>query len=156
MKVLCLRYPRNAVTDILICLLCVFIISLILIRADYTNEINCITSDSVIAEFLSVNGWQVDFDSEAISEKTIPYVFDDTYEEYSYLQKKQGFDITSYKGKRVAVVSYQLQNFPGYENSENVLINLLMYNNKIIGADILCTSINGFITGAVRNGNIEN
>ncbi len=156
MKVLCLRYPRNAVTDILICLLCVFIISLILIRADYTNEINCITSDSVIAEFLSVNGWQVDFDSEAISEKTIPYIFDDTYEEYSYLQKKQGFDITNYKGKRVAVVSYQLQNFPGYENSENVFINLLMYNNKIIGADILCTSINGFITGAVRNVNIEN
>ena len=156
MKVLCLRYPRNAVTDILICLLCVFIISLILIRADYTNEINCITSDSVIAEFLSVNGWQVDFDSEAISEKTIPYMFDDTYEEYSSLQEEQGFDITRYKGKRVAVVSYQLQNFPGYENSENVFINLLMYNNKIIGADILCTSINGFITGAVRNGNIEN
>lgn len=155
MKVLCLRYPRNAVTDILICLLCVLIISLILIKADYTNEIHCITSDSAIAEFLSVNGWLVDFDSEAISEKTIPYMFDDTYEEYSSLQVEQGFDITRYKGKRVAVVSYQLQNFPGYENSENVFINLLMYNNKIIGADILCTSINGFITGAVRNGNIE-
>ncbi len=155
MKVLCLRYPRNAVTDILICLLCVLIISLILIKADYTKEIHCITSESAIAEFLSVNGWRVDFDSEAISEKTIPYMFDDTYEEYSSLQKEQGFDITRYKGKRVAVVSYQLQNFPGYENSENVFINLLMYNNKIIGADILCTSINGFITGAVRNGNIE-
>ncbi len=155
MKVLCLRYPRNTVTDILICLLCIFIISLILIKADYTNDIRCSTADSMIAEFLSVNGWKVDFDSEVISEKNIPYIFDDTYEEYSSLQKKQGFDLEKYKSRKITVFSYPLLNYPGYEDSDNIYINLLVYEGKIIGADILCTAINGFITGAVRDVNTE-
>ncbi len=155
MKVLCFRYPRNTVTDILICLLCIFIISLIFINADYRKVILFIGTDDIIIDFLEENGWDADIDAGSYSEKTIPAVFDETYEEYSLLQKKQGFDIEKYKGKRITFLSYSLLNFPEYENSSNVYINFLVYNGKIIGADILCTSINGFITGAVRNGNTE-
>ncbi len=155
MKVLCLRYPRNTVTDILICLLCIFIIALILINADYRKDMRCSTTDDVITDFLEENGWIADVDSGSFSEKTIPAAFDETYEEYSLLQRKQGFDLEKYKSGKITVFSYPLMNYPGYEDSDNIYINLLVYEGKIIGADILCTSINGFITGAVRDVNTE-
>ena len=154
MKVLCIRYQRNAVTDILICLLCIFIITLILINAEYRMDVPCI-SDEVISSFLEENGWLAELHKESVSEKMIPSVFDETYKEYALLQKRQGFDIEKYKGKKISVISYPLLNYPEYEGSGNIYINLLVYNGGIIGADILCTSINGFITGAVRNGNTE-
>lgn len=156
MKVMCLRYPRNTVTDILICLLCIFVISLILINAEYRKEMRCDVKYDVISGFLEENGWIADISSGSVSEKTIPYFFDETYEEYSLLQKSQGFDIEDYKGKKVEVDSFPLLNFPGYEHMENIYINLIIYNGEIIGADIHCNSINGFITGAVRNVNTEN
>lgn len=156
MKVLCLRYPRNTVTDILICLLCIFVISLILINAEYRKEMRCDVKYDVISGFLEENGWIADISSGSVSEKTIPYFFDETYEEYSLLQKSQGFDIGRYRGKTITLNTYSLLNFPGYEDSGNIYINFLIYNGEIIGADILCTSINGFITGAVRNVNTEN
>lgn len=154
MKVLCIRYPRNAVTDILICLLCIFIITLILINAEYRTDVPCI-SDEVISSFLEENGWLAELHKGSVSEKMIPSVFDETYKEYALLQKGQGFDMEKYKGKKISVISYPLLNYPEYEGSGNIYINLLVYNGGIIGADILCTSINGFITGAVRNGNTE-
>lgn len=151
MKIFCFRYPRNTVTDILICLLCVFVISLILINADYKYEAMCSSPNNNIIRFLEENGWDADTESGSSSEKTIPAVFDETYEEYALLQEEQGFDLQKYKGRKITVLSYPLRNYPGYENEENIFINILIYNNNIIGADIHSTSINGFITGAVRD-----
>ncbi len=156
MKVLCFRYPRNIVTDILICLLCIFIINLILVSADSRAETVCGTSDDNIASFLDANGWVVDFNSRTVTEKIIPLVFDETYEEYELLQNKQGFSLAKYKGKTISVITFMLKNYPEYETSDNIYINILLFDNTIIGADILCTSINGFITGAVRDGNYQN
>ena len=154
MKVLCFRYPRNKVTDILICLLCVFIIALILVNAEYRTDVPCV-ADDVITSFFENNGWIVDPDSESVTDKTLPLFFDETNREYSLLQQNQGFDIEKYRGKKISVITYTLLNYPEYEDNGNVYINLLVYDNEIIGADILCTSIHGFITGAVRNGNNE-
>ena len=153
MKVLCFRYPRNTVTDILICLLCVFIITLILINGDYRRDISCSVTEDAISSFLDENGWIADIGECNFSEKIIPADFDETYREYSALQEKQGFNIEGYKGKKIAVYSYPLLNFPGYEDSDNIYINFLIFRGEIIGADILSTSMNGFITGAVRHGN---
>lgn len=153
MRLYCFRYPRNTVTDILICFLCIFIILLVLINADYKKDLYCDAADDAVSSFLENNGWLTDAASLSISEKKIPEVFDETYREYSLLQKKQGFDIEKYKGKTVRHISYRLLNFPGFEDNNNIYINFLIFNNEIIGADILCTNLNGFITGAVRHGN---
>ena len=153
MKVLCLRYPRNAVTDILISLLCIFIILLILINADYRKNITTVVNTDSAMSFFEENGWMVDVGSCTESEKTIPTVFDDTYSEYAALQQAQGFCLEKYKGKKVTLCSYRLMNYPGYENSESIFINLMYFEDDIIGADIHCVSIDGFITGAVRNVN---
>ncbi len=152
MKVLCFRYPRNAVTDVLISLLCIFIITLILLNADYRKDVLCGNSDNYIVNFLDSNGWQTDAEQGSVKDIIIPEIFDETYTEYALLQKSQGFAIENYKGKQVTVYTYPVKNYPGYEDSDNIFINIIVYDNAIIGADVLCTSINGFITGAVRNG----
>ncbi len=156
MKIFCVRYPRDIVTDVLICLMCIFSINLILIRADSDVKDVCGTSYDIINKFLSENLWEADFSACEISYKTIPYVFDETYSEYSFLQKSQGFDIEELKGKDVIKISMPIKNYPGYENNDAVYINFLVYDNRIVAADILCTSINGFITGAVRDVNYQN
>lgn len=155
MKMLIFRYPRNAVTDILVSLLCMFVIALILINAEYRYDVYCSNENDIISQFLADNGWIADVGAGSCEEKLIPDVFDDTYKQYSVLQEKQGFSLEKYKGRKVTVCSFPLRNYPGYEGSDNVFINLMLCDGRIIGADILCTSINGFITGAVRNGNTE-
>ena len=155
MKMLCFRYPRNTVTDILICLLCIFIIILILNNAEYNRSLYCSVSQDEIISFLEINGWIANTGQVSSSEKVIPEIFDVTYNDYALLQKKQGFDFENYKGKQITLYSYPLLNYPGYENCDNIFINILTFNGSIIGADIYCTSINGFITGAVKDGNYQ-
>ena len=142
MKMICFRYPRNLITDILLCFICIFCITLILIRGSSEDVSVCGDSTDPISAFLDENGWIVDISSKQIEYKTIPELFDETYNEYQHLQKSQGFDLTDYKGKLVSHVSFKLKNFPGYENSDTIRINFLINNNEIIGADIMSTIIN--------------
>lgn len=87
--------------------------------------------------FLSQFGWNVDAEPAEVKEIIIPYEFDKVYTEYSDLQKKQGFDVEKYKGQIVKKWTYNVNNFPGYENKTGyVKANLLIYNGNIIAADI--------------------
>ena len=151
MKVFCLKYPRNTITDILICLLCVFVILLILINAD-ADYVQVSADTDIITNFLDSNGWIVNEKLLSVNDKLIPDKSDDVNCEYFSLQEYQGFSLDEFIGRHVKQYSYPLLNYPGYENMQDIYINLLLYNDKIIGADICCVSINGFITGAVRNG----
>lgn len=87
--------------------------------------------------FLSQFGWDVDIEPAEVKEIMIPYEFDDVYNEYNALQKKQSFNLEKYKGEIVKKWSYNINNFPGYENKEDyVRANLLIYNGNVIAADI--------------------
>lgn len=151
MKIFCIRYPRNTVTDFLICLLCIFIITLILINAK-----SGYMSVSAVTESVDVliedNGWIVDKSRLVISEKKLPFEFDDTYEEYNQLQCSQGFELNKYKGCMIQHYSYPLLNFPEYEDSDSMFLNVFVYNNEIIAADICNIAVDGFITGVIQNG----
>ena len=149
MKILCLRYPRNTVTDILICLLCSFMI--ILIVSNGKTAVNTSGNDiSDVVAFIEENGWEIDYSSVCTAIKKIPESFDKVYSDYNELQQKQGFDLSGFKGKTVYQYTYSLLNLPGFENSDDIFVNILMYDGVICAADICCTSINGFITGVVR------
>ena len=53
------------------------------------------------------------------------------------MQKKQSFDLEKYKGEIVKKWTYNVNNFPGYENKTGyVQANLLIYNGNVIAADI--------------------
>lgn len=87
--------------------------------------------------FLSQFGWDVDTEPAEVEEVVIPYEFDEVYTEYNDLQKKQGLDLEKYKGQIVKKWTYNVNNFPKYENKTGyVNANLLIFNGNIIGADI--------------------
>ena len=65
---------------------------------------------------------------------TIPDKFDDVYENYNVLQKKAGFDLEKYRGKNVWRYTFRVLNF---DKDSNIRANLLVYNNEIIGGDVM-------------------
>lgn len=77
------------------------------------------------------------------SESVIPAVPDKSYENYQKLQKQAGWDLSSYRGRKVMRYSYSLSNFPG--EAEGVRANILVCDGEIIGGDICTVALDGFM-----------
>lgn len=98
--------------------------------------------------FFSQFGWEISTDPLEVKEIIIPTEFDETYKEYNDLQKGQGFDLSKYKGKRAKFWSYEIKNYPGYENSDGVIRgNILVYESIVIAADVCSIELDGFMKG---------
>jgi hypothetical protein len=95
--------------------------------------------------FIKSFGWEVSEEEPEISEVTIPREFDDVYMNYNLIQKAQGLDLWDYSGCKVTRYTYKIQNYPTGE--EGILLNLLVYDGKIIGGDVMSPRIDGFMHG---------
>lgn len=99
-------------------------------------------------EFLRQFGWEVRPEPLEQVEVVIPGEFDKVYAGYNEIQKNQGLDLGRYKNKTVSRYTYEVLNYPDYEG--RVLVNLLVYRNRVIGGDVCTSDINGFIHGFAR------
>lgn len=98
--------------------------------------------------FISQFGWDVAEDPVQVTEILIPAEFDEVYEQYNEIQKKQDLDLTPYAGKRVKKWTYAVKNHPGYEGRSDVIeLNLLILDGLVIGGDVCSTELGGFIHG---------
>ena len=70
----------------------------------------------------------------------IPVEFDDVYEEYNALQRKQGFDLRKYRAHNVKRYTYELAG----DTAVPLNAELLVENGVIIGADIVSPVAGGF------------
>lgn len=96
--------------------------------------------------FLSQFGWEVEEEPAEVKEVVIPEDFDDVYNQYNVIQKEQKLDLEKYKGARVKCWSYNVKNYPGYENSDGVIrANMLVLDGVVIGGDISSTELSGFM-----------
>ncbi len=96
--------------------------------------------------FFSQFGWNVNPDPVEVKEVVIPEEFDEVYSQYNEIQKKQGLDLEIYKGVRVKSWSYEITNYPGYENSNGTIRgNLLIYNGVVVGGDVSNIELGGFM-----------
>lgn len=95
-------------------------------------------------EFLATLGYTVTDEPIKTQEVLIPKDFTEVYQQYNALQQSQGFDLTKYKGKRVMQYVYQVENWPE-ETSDPVYATLLIYKNKLIGADLSRSGTDGFL-----------
>lgn len=93
-------------------------------------------------EFLNTQGWIVKPDPISKENVTIPSEWNDVYSEYAELQRSQGFDLEDHKGKEAQLISYMVLNYPGH--TENVLANMLIVDNRLIGGEITLDEENGF------------
>ena len=81
---------------------------------------------------------------EPISEETftMPDNFDRVIQGYNQIQKMQGLDLTKYERKRVTHYTYEVIN---YDADAKVYVNLLVYRNRIVAADISSMDNGGFV-----------
>lgn len=90
-------------------------------------------------------GWEVEETPIEEADVTIPAEFDRVFENYNAIQKSQGFDLSKYKNRDMKRFTYRVTNYPDYEGT--VFCNLLVYKNRVVGADICSSDVNGFIRG---------
>ena len=108
-------------------------------------ETKCATAEDGAA-WLREQGWEVDPEPTGLMAVLVPARFDQLYERYKDIQKAQGFDISRYKGERVMKYTYLVKNYP--QEPEGVAANLLVYQGKLIGADLCSLRLGGFLRGA--------
>lgn len=99
--------------------------------------------------FITQLGLTVERDPSGVKEIVIPEEFDDTYTNYNEIQKQSGLDLEPYKGCTVKKWTYTVTNYPEYEGSQSIKINLLVYKGKIIGGDICSVELDGFMKGLI-------
>ena len=102
------------------------------------------TNEDRIA-FLAQFGWKVEETPVEEIEVTVPEKFDKVFTGYNEIQKRQGLDLSKYKGKTVMRYTYEITNYDG--DSGKVYANVIVYRNKVIGGDICSANIGGFIHG---------
>jgi len=110
-------------------------------------EVKC-PSPAAGAAWLEEQGWEVDPEPAGQMEVVIPAQFDQIYESYNDIQKAQGFNISRYKGETVTKYTYLVKNYP--QEPEGVAANLLVYQGRIIAADLSSLELGGFLKGATK------
>lgn len=94
--------------------------------------------------FLQSFGWQVEETPAETREVMIPAQFNDVYTTYNVMQKAQGFDLKPYAGEVCTQYRYKINNYP---NEPEVYATLLVYGKLIIGGDVACAEVDGFMHG---------
>ena len=89
-------------------------------------------------------GWEVDETSETLENVFIPEKLDDVYKRYNKIQKLSGFDLEKYTGKAVKRYTFRALNFPN-SVKEEVFVNILVFNGKLIGGDCMTVALDGFM-----------
>ena len=120
-----------------------------------------LTSDSSVIleteeqrqELLHSLGWQVSAEPIDVREVIIPSEWNEVFSQYNAIQMQQGFDLDDHRGKNVTIYTYEVYNYE--DKPENMIANLMVYENKLIGGDVSCTELGGFIQGLMKIENNE-
>ncbi len=95
-------------------------------------------------EYIESFGWNTGLTHCGLEEVRIPVNFDELYEEYNDLQKKQGFDLRRYRAHSVKKYTYEITRSD--DDPVPLYANILVENGVIIGADITSAEAEGMIT----------
>jgi len=96
-------------------------------------------------EYIASFAWVVEPEPVEIIEIIIPTQFDALYEEYNAMQKQTGYDLSKHAGRRGKRYTYVVTNYPGVD--QDVRLNLLVRDNRVIGGDIYSPGPDGFMHG---------
>ena len=94
--------------------------------------------------FLQSFGWQVQAQPSDTRQVMIPVQFNDVYTAYNVMQRAQGFDLKPYAGQVCTQYLYHIENYPG---ETEVYATLLVYGEEIVGGDVSCAEVDGFMHG---------
>ncbi len=92
--------------------------------------------------FLRALGWEAQEEAREVKEIILPEVFDQTFRKYNELQKAFGYDLEPLKGKTLRRYTYLITN---YDYDGEVLADLLIYKDRVVGGDLRSAAANGFL-----------
>ena len=95
--------------------------------------------------FIASYGYTVNPEPIDCRTVTIPKEFNDIYGKYNEMQKAQGFDLKPHRGKECTQYIYLIENYPG--ESREIHATLLVRDGVIIGGDVCCAEVDGFMHG---------
>ncbi len=104
---------------------------------------NNIKNSSDVVDFLKQYGWETEKNAIEECQITIPKEFDKVMTTYNEIQKQQGLDLTKYRKKTATRYTFKVNNYPDYNGT--VYANVIVYKDKVIGADICSADAKGFI-----------
>ena len=153
MFVMTLRFSRKKAVFIVIMAALVLIGIILLVGAHSKRAELLARSEKVITSvksekdrvsYLAQYGWEVE--SPALTHDTvvIPRTFSDVFDEYNSLQLSQGFDLSQYCGLEAEMYTYRVTNS---EEKGDVIAQLYIRNNEVIGGDVHSTALDGFMAG---------
>ena len=99
-------------------------------------------------QFLRDLGWETSDSAINCREVTIPEEWNEVYTKYNELQLAQGFDLEKYRGKTATIFSYSILNYDG--KPDNMVANLVICEGRLIGGDVSCTELGGFMQGIAK------
>lgn len=98
--------------------------------------------------FLASFGWELEQEPAETREVMIPAQFNDVYLAYNAMQQAQGFDLSAYAGEVCTQYKYHITNYP---DEPEVYATLLVYGRLIIGGDLACAEVDGFMHGFAKD-----
>lgn len=132
----------------------ILIFSFLLFSAMYISFSIDSSSNTINIEYAKNMGWELLPSPVEISHFKIPVEFDSVYETYNSVQKKSGFDLEPFKGKSVTRYTYNIQNHE-MADSMNVFMGIIVFESRIIAADIYSTDMEGFLHGICETEKIK-
>ena len=114
-------------------------------KEDSPEPTATVKSNDDRVQFLQSLGWEVNPEPVGQKDIVIPREFSKVYEAYNKLQKSQGYDLSEYCGLQAKVYTYSITNYTGYVG--DVVAEIYVINNKIIGGDIHSLALDGFMHG---------
>ena len=78
----------------------------------------------------------------SIQKVQLPEEFPPVLQEYTKLQRQQGFDLERYKGKEITVYTYELR---GDTNGALLFVSLYQYKGRIVAGDVHSPALGGYM-----------
>ena len=120
-------------------------LALTLVTAFCCFFISKASDEALCFNYLKALGYSPEDAPSETADVKIPEGFGKVYENYNLLQKEAGFDLTPFRGCTVKRYTFRLTDSP------LPLANILVYENKICGGDILDPSSDGKIQPLIQN-----
>ncbi len=96
-------------------------------------------------QYINTLGIELQSDDFTQKQVVIPQTFNKVYDNYNNLQLKSGFNLKNYCGKQVTIFTYNIDS--------QTVVNLITFNNKLIGGDVASLKIDGEMTALKENTN---
>ena len=150
-KTVKVKKPNTLITAMVIIVVCISVVLVVIACRFSKKQVYEMNSETQRQEFISEMGWETSDEYDECKVITIPEEFNDVYQNYNEIQKKQGFDLSDFKGKQAEVYVYKVKNYPGMEDKDGINCNLIVCDGQLIGGDVCSSELDGFMQGLKRS-----